>query len=130
MVTLNLYKQRRFNVIKLSDGVEYKTPNEFTVDEVERLLELKSKQKEITSLDAGDTKEEQESNLVIFWENIFDQIEIIFQSFQPEIDKEYLKKYVTHKQALEVVGFFQEYRALAIGNIEQTDTNSKKKLKN
>lgn len=130
MATLNLYDKRRFNTIKLSDGIVYKIPDEYTVNEVERLLELKARQEEISSIEAGDTKEEKEKNLDLFWDNIMDQIEIIFKSFQPEIDKEYLSKIISNKQALDIVGFFQKYRALALGNIENDGTNSKKKLKN
>lgn len=128
MVTLDLYKKRRFNTIKLSDGIEYKIPNEYSVEEVERLLELKIKQEELSSVEAGETKEEQQENVNVFYSNIFDQIEVIFQQYQPEIDKSYLQKHVTHKEALEIVGFFQEYRALALGN--NVDQDLKKKLKN
>ena len=131
MAILDLFKRRRFLTIKLNDGVEYKIPNEYTVEEVERLLELKAKEKDIKSLKAGVTDEEQKEQLDIFWSNIFAQLEIIFQSYQPEINEAYLKKHVTHNEALEIVGFFQEYRALAIGDIDETATaDSKKKLKN
>lgn len=130
MPKLDLYKKRTHYTIKLNDGVEYKIPNEYTVEEVERLLELKTLENVIKATEASDNKEEQENQLKVFWSNIFDQLQIIFQSYQPEIDKEYLKKHVTHNEALQVIGFFQEYRALAIDNGSAFETKSKKKLKN
>lgn len=131
MPKLDLFKKRRFSTVRLNDGQEYKIPNEYTVEEVERLLELKAKEKDIKALTAGSTEAEQKEQLDIFWSNIFAQLEIIFQSYQPEIDVAYLQKHVTHNEALEIVGFFQEYRALAVGNIDETaNADSKKKLKN
>jgi hypothetical protein len=128
MPKLDLYKKRNHYTIKLNDGVEYKIPNEYTVEEVERLLELKTLENVIKATEVSDDKEEQENQLKVFWSNIFDQLEIIFQSYQPEINKEYLKKHVTHKEALEIVGFFQEYRALAMDNGSAFQSNSKKKV--
>lgn len=131
MPKLDLFKKRRFSTVRLNDGVEYKIPNEYTVEEVERLLELKAKEKDIKALTAGLTEAEQKQQLEIFWSNIFAQLEIVFQSYQPEINVAYLQKHVTHNEALEIVGFFQEYRALAVGNIDETaNADSKKKLKN
>lgn len=131
MPKLDLFKKRRFSTVRLNDGKEYKIPNEYTIEEVERLLELKAKEKDIKSLTAGLTEAEQKEQLDIFWSNIFAQLEIVFQSYQPEIDVAYLQKHVTHNEALEIVGFFQEYRALAVGNIDETaNADSKKKLKN
>ncbi len=134
MHTLDLYKPRRFTEVKLSDGQTYKIPNEYTVEEVERLLELKSEEENMKELPVGETKAIQEEQLKSFWNNIFSQLEIIFQSFQPDMNEAYLKNHVTHNEALEIVGFFQKYRALAVKQIideEATDVaDSKKKLKN
>ena len=40
----NLYKSRKYSTVKLDDGKSYKIPNEYTVQEVERLLELRIEQ--------------------------------------------------------------------------------------
>lgn len=131
MKTLDLFKNRRYTEVKLDDGIVYKIPNEYTVEEVERLLELKSKEEEISNTPTADTKADEAKQLDLFWSNIFAQLEIIFQHYQPEITAEYLKKYVSHNEALEVVGFFQKYRALAMDQvISEEDTDPKKKLKN
>lgn len=132
MTTLDLFKRRRFTEVKLDDGIVYKIPNEYTVEEVERLLELKAKEEEISNTVTADSKAEEAKQLDLFWSNIFAQLEIIFQSYQPEITAEYLKKYVSHNEALEVVGFFQKYRALALDKevTSDEDGDSKKKLKN
>lgn len=126
MTMLDLFKRRRYTEVKLDDGIVYKIPNEYTVEEVERLLELKVKEEELSNTPKADDPKEQEKQLDIFWNNIFAQLEIIFQAYQPEITAQYLKKYVTHNEALEVVGFFQKYRALAL---DKEDQDSKKKLK-
>ena len=115
MPTLDLYKDRKHSVIKLSDGKEYKIPAEYTVEEVERLLELKIKQEEIEALPVEKGKKKEQ--LATFWANIFSQLEIIFQHYQPDIDESYLRKHVTHNEALEMIGFFQKYRTLAIEQI-------------
>lgn len=130
MKFLDLYKKRRFSVIKLNDGNEYKIPNEYTVEEVERLLELKKIQEEIENSNADDLKENQDRQLEMFYDNIFNQIEIFFQTYHPDITLEYLKKVISHNEALEIMGFFQKYRALAMGEIQDEDLEAKKKLNN
>lgn len=128
MTMLDLFKRRRYTEVKLDDGVVYKIPNEYTVEEVERLLELKIKEEELSNTPKADDPKDEQAQLDIFWNNIFAQLEIIFQHYQPEITAEYLKKYVTHNEALEVVGFFQKYRALALDKSAE-EQDSKKKLK-
>lgn len=131
MNTLDLFKSRRFTIVKLSDSKEYKIPNEYTVEQVERLLELKTKEEEISNTLTGDTEKEKAIQLDLFWGNIFAQLEIIFQSYHPEITAEYLKRFISHNEALEVVGFFQKYRALAMDTIQaEEELDAKKKLKN
>lgn len=128
MQTLDLYKGRKFNVVNVG-GQELKIPDEYTVEEVERLLELKMKQEEIEALPVA--KESKKVQLASFWENVFDQLEIIFQHYQPEVDVKYLKKHVSHNEALEIVGFFQKYRRLALKDIidQENAPEVKKKLK-
>lgn len=131
MPILDLYKKRRYTTVKLADGVEYKIPNEYTVEEVERLLELKKKEDEIKALSVEEGTPEAEANIAQFWNNVFAQIEIIFQSFQPELDLAYLLKHITHNEALEIIGFFSEYRELTAKKFEDqssNETDSKKKL--
>lgn len=134
MPILDLYKKRRFTLVKLADGIEYKIPNEYTVEEVERLLELKKKEEEIKNISVEEGTPEAEANVKLFWENVFAQIEIIFQSFQPELELAYLLKHVTHNEALEIIGFFTEYRALTIKQLEdqlpkEKEAELKKKLR-
>jgi len=126
MQTLDLYKTRKHTIIKLGDGKDYKIPNEFLVEEVERLLELKKIQEKLENETVEEEK--QEVQIKVFWNNIFAQLEIIFQHFQPEITEEYLKKHVTHNQALEMLGFFQKYRLLAMQEDQAEESETKKKL--
>lgn len=128
MQKLNLYKQRRFTVVKLNDGNEYKIPNEYTVEEVERLLELKKKWEEIENTIVDDTEEGKDKQLKAFYDNTFDQIEIFFQTYHPDVTIEYLKKIISHNEALEIMGFFHKYRALALGQNQDEDLDVKKKL--
>lgn len=120
MQTLDLYKNRHYSLLKLSDGIQYKMPNEYTVEEVERLIELKVKQEYL------EKQEVNESIVVLqkmeFFRNIFDQLEIIFQHYQPDITSEYLKKILTENEALDVIGFFVKYRQTYF------KTDSKKKV--
>lgn len=123
-----IFKSRKHSTVKLSDGKVYKIPKEYLVEEVERLIELQIEQKKIESQEVQESiKELQISNLYV---NIFNQIEIILQHFQPEVTIEYLKKHITHSEALEMLGFFNKYRSLIFKNDESTDTvDSKKKSK-
>ncbi len=132
MPVLDLYKKRKHHTVKLSDGIEYKIPTEYTVEEVERLLELRAQGDKIKKIEVEEGTPEAEANVVKFWSNVFNQIEIVFQSLQPEIDNKYLLKHVTHKEALEIVGFFDEYRVLTAQKLEDQlveQAEGKKKLK-
>lgn len=126
MPTLDLYKHRRFNIVK-ADGVEYKIPCEYTVEEAERMLELKAQYDSIRKNKLEDGKEPQQ--LENFWNNVFDQLEITFQRYQPEMTAEKLREIMTGKEALDLLGFFDEYRALS-NQKEKSDGSDdvKKKL--
>lgn len=129
MQALDLYKSRKHSVITLADGKEYKIPNEYTVEEVERLLELRAEQEAIESEEV----EDKDGQLPKFWNVVFDQITILFQHYQPEITTEYLKSVITQNEALEMLGFFQKYRHIALREIAQEKSQSeqtevKKKL--
>lgn len=122
-----VFKSRKHSTVKLNDGKVYKIPSEYLVEEVERLLELQIAQRKAESIVVQESiKDLQIDNL---YENIFNQLEIIFQHFQPEVTIEYLKKTITHSEALEMIGFFNKYRNLVV-NAESTDkVDSKKKSK-
>jgi len=110
--------------VKLTDPktkkeLEYKLPNEYTVEEVERLLELQVLRDKVESEEVSDRGEEQLQN---FWRIVFDQLEILFQHFHPEMTREILKSLVTHEEALEILGFYQKYRYQ-----ENTDNGKSKK---
>lgn len=125
MRALNLYKSRKCSTVKLNDGKTYKLPNEYTVEEVERLLELRAEQEALETQEVT----EEEAQLNKFWVVVFDQIEIIFQHYQPEVTSTDLKKLLTHNEALEILGFFDKYRHQAIKEINQeSEKDSKKKV--
>lgn len=130
MPTLDLYKKRRHSTVKFASGKEYKIPTEYTVEEVERLLELKEEEEAIKAKTVKAGTPEAEASLVQFWNNIFAQLEIIFSSLNPEVDVATIKSEVTHNEALEIIGFFNEYRALASDKHQSEKTGEvKKKLK-
>jgi len=126
MQALDLYKSRKHSLIKLADGKEYKIPNEYTVEEVERLLELRAKQEELE----GEQVANQDTQLKQFWATVFDQLEVIFGHYQPKVTSEYLRTTITHNEALEMLGFFQKYRHIAVKELleeaEQSETPKKK----
>lgn len=125
MPTLDLYKNRRFNIVK-AGGIDYKIPSEYTVEEAERLLELKAQYDSIRKDKLEDGKEPQQ--LENFWINVFDQLEITFQRYQPEMTAETLRGIMTGKEALELLGFFDEYRALSNQKNSEGSDDVKKKL--
>lgn len=127
MPVLDLYKERKHTTIKLADSKEYKIPNEYTVAEAERLLELREQQEALEKEEV----EDQPTQLKKFWALVFDQLSILFQHYQPEVTAEYLKKHITQNEGLAMLGFFQKYRHLALKEMrEETDqdnTDPKKK---
>lgn len=130
MPTLDLYKKRKHLTVTLANGKSYLIPQEYTVEEVERLLELKAQEANIKNTSVEEGTSQADENITRFWDNVFNQLEVIFQSLQPEIDIAYIKKNVTHKEALEIIGFFNEYRSLTAQNEDQLEeVDVKKKLK-
>ncbi len=131
MPVLDLYKERTYSTVKLADGKEYKIPNEYTVAEVERLLELRTEQEAIEKKPViGES--EIPKQLDDFWVVVFDQILILFQHYQPDITIPYLKKNVTQNEALETLGFFHKYRHAVLRELQsnpsdQSTTEVKKK---
>lgn len=125
MPTLDLYKPRRFSVVKLNDGKEYKIPTEYLVEEAERILEYRARQEALENEEVTDEVKQ----VGQFQEIVFAQIEIIFQHYQPDVTAEYLKKHLTFNEALEILGFFDKYRPNALKEIKaEQEEESKKKL--
>ncbi len=125
MPTLDLYKTRPHNTVILIDPkskkkLTFKLPNEYTVEEVERLLELQGLREKIESQEVSDRGEKQ---LQDFWRVVFDQLSILFQHFHPEMTVDELKRIVTHDEALRILGFYQKYRYA--GN-DESGTSKKK----
>lgn len=138
MPVLDLYKERKYNVIKLG-GIgfnvggfalkfgarDFKIPAEYTVEESERLLELDVRREQVeleaVSTDAV-TRQEQQRR---FFAIVFDQLEIMFQHFQPEITADVLRKLLTEREALDILGFFEKYRFL---EGDKGDAGKKKSL--
>lgn len=132
MPNLDLYKKRKHLTVTLANGKSYLLPKEYTVEEVERLLEYRVQEAKIknASVEEDASEVDVQKNIDEFWNNAFYQLEVIFQSLQPDIDIEYLKKNVTHKEALEIIGFFDEYRTLTAQKEDQLEeVDVKKKLK-
>lgn len=127
MPNLDIYKGRKFNTVAFGDKV-FKIPTEYTVEEVERLLELDTKRKSVQN----EVVENQEEQLKTFWELVFNQLEIIFQHYQPEMIVDDLRVIVSHNEALGILGFFDEYRNKLKEQSESKETtedNKKKTLK-
>lgn len=119
METLRLYKDRRHKTVDI-DGDVFKIPLEYTIEEAERLIELEVEQKELEKTPVDEISKTQ--SLEKFWFLVFAQIEIILQHYQPEITIEEIKKKLTHKQALDILGFFDKYRK---NNEKSSDTKKK-----
>lgn len=120
MNSLNLYKDRKYSVVNLGDK-DYKIPNEYFVEEVERILELKKEQEKIENEEVDEEKKKEQ--LDRFWDNAYTQLEVLIQHHQPNVTIEELKKEVTHSEVLSILGFFDKYRPKAINDAV------KKKLK-
>lgn len=128
MPTLNLYKERKFSTIigrnpKNNEPVELKIPLECTVEEVERFLELQVIRDKYEEEEVSENEFVRNKQLEKFFSIAFDQLEILFQHYQPEITSERLKKMFTQEEVLKMLGFYDKYRL-----IEREE--SKKKLKN
>lgn len=115
MQTLNLYKERSYNQVKLFDKLEnklmtFKIPNEFTVEEVERLLEAELMRTELEKTEVAKDKIGRDIQLTNFHKVTFEQLEMLFQHFHPEMTGERLRMSISYKDALEILDFYQKYR--------------------
>jgi len=126
MPTLDLYKVRKPNTVKVFNRLtqktcEYLIPIEYTVEEVERFLELQAQREKFEKVFIEKGKEEEQ--VMYHYKVVFDQIEILFQHHQPELNSEELKKILTYKDALDVLSFFKKYRS-----VQSQNDSAKKKL--
>lgn len=109
MQSKNIFKDRRFTILKIKDR-DFKIPNEYTVEEVERLLELEVKQKDIEKEYVADEYVEKAEQLKGFYKVIFGRLEIMLQHYQPEITADEIRSMVTHTEALDILDWFEQHR--------------------
>ncbi len=129
MAYLDLFTTRKSHTVDLADGKTYQLPAEFTVEEAERILEIReeieAKEKEKVE---GDGAAQRAAHAAL----IFAQLEVMFRHHQPDMTAEYLRKQITHTEALDIIGFFRRHRHLAIKGLDDgavVNTDSKKKSK-
>lgn len=125
MKTLNLYKERDYTEVILSDKNVYKLPNDYNVEEAERILEKQIEIEALANTEIDDEKPEAVKEVQRFWSLVFAQLEILFQHYQPEITAEKLKVLLTQKQALDIIGFHKTNKFGAEVS-EDTETTKKK----
>lgn len=127
MPTLDLYKNRRSSSVLIGKK-SFELPNEYTVEEIERILEVRQ---EIESIEESEVIGNGAAQAKRHNDLVFCQLEIMFQHHQPDIRADDLKKLMSLNEALEVIGFFQKYRHIAISGIiseANTKAESKKKV--
>lgn len=124
MHTLDLYKAREHSIIKLDDK-EYKIPKEYTVEEAERLLELAAEQEAVEKEEVSATA--QSAQIAKFYRTVFDQLLIVFNHYHPEVTEAYLRKTISHNEALEMLGFFTKYRNSILDSANKAEGKKKSK---
>jgi len=122
MPHLDLYKTREHSTVKLEDGKTYKIPNEFTVEELERLYEKRQAFEAIKSEPVDDDKVEEQTERL--YQAAFAQLEIVFQHYQPDITADELRQLLTPSEALEILGFFDEYRHATVSEYQDNDNDT------
>lgn len=133
MAHLDLFKTRDHSTVKLDDGKTYKIPNEFTVEELERLFEKRRAFEAIKDEQVEDSKIEEQTERL--YQAAFAQLEIVFQHYHPEMTADKLRQLLTPSEALEILGFFDEYRHATVkehqetNNADDSKQNVKKNLK-
>lgn len=116
---------RGYNSIYLlvaGEKTEFKIPKELTVKEVEEILELQSKLEQLSQEEVTD----KEKQIIVFWDNVFSLLLILFRHYQKQITEDFLRTHLSSKDALDIIGFFEENRYL---KSKESDT-SKKKFQN
>jgi hypothetical protein len=125
MQVYDVYKERKHTVIKLGER-DFKIPNEYTVEEVERLLELEQKRDALEKEEV--TPETEKAQLASFWELVFNQLEVIFQRYQPDTTADDLRGMISHHEALGILGFYDKYRFLQRKDEQEKTGSGKKKI--
>lgn len=128
MASLDLTTDRGFHEIEVSDYdgtvLKLKIPKELKVSEVERILDLQIKAEEVAKQELSKL-DEGVAQTRLFWEQIFSQLLIMFNVYQPELTQVKLRTLFSQQEALTIAGFFENKRFLKIGE----DNAQKKTLK-
>jgi len=126
MSTLDLYKDRTPHIVILDvngEKKEFKIPTSYTVEEVERLLEIQSR---IDDLVNQEKKEGEESKQIsAFFEALFEQLLVLFSRYQSEMSLDFLKKHLTREDAQKIIAFHTQEQLL--NSYEQKNNEPKKK---
>lgn len=109
----------------MHDNKTYKIPNDYTVEEVERILEKQIQVEKIANKEVDSDKPEAIKELNEFWDLVFAQIEILFQHYHPEMTGDKLRKLIRQNEALKIIGFHKVNR---YGDDGAVETKSKKKI--
>lgn len=128
MATLDLFKKRQPHTVYIEiDGQKqgFKLPTQYTVEEVERLLEIQVEKETLLKSEVDADSIEATRAVQQFWEAIYDQLLILFNHYQPEIERDFLLKHVPQEHAVEIIAFFTEQH---VNNVEEDAKASKKKL--
>lgn len=131
MATLDLYKQRKPHTIVVEDKGEPRElliPNSYTVEEIERILELQVRIDELAKKEASGEKEEARKQIDTFWDAIFEQLLVLFERYQPDMTLEELKRLLTRDEAQEIIVFHTKEQLNKAGG-EQGGEGKKKQAK-
>lgn len=125
MPHLDLFAERKHSTIDIG-GKVWKIPNEYTVEEFERLLELREEIEALgkEKIDAQDTENEKVKRLVSL---AFTQLQVILGHYQPDTNIEDLRKLLTQNEVFKIIGFFDKYRHEALVRLLKERDGSKKK---
>lgn len=127
MAVLDLYKRRPPHTIYIEvekKKVAFNIPTQFTVEEVERILEVQDQIDQLKKERVEIGSEEASRAIELFWENVYMQLLTLFNHYHPEVDLDYLKKYVSQENALEIIAF---HTAEHVRNVKEDAKNLKKK---
>lgn len=108
MSILNLFKERKSHTVILeSNGepTEYKIPMSYTVEEIERLLEIQVTIDRLAKEPASKDSNKADKQVSDFFDSIFEQLLVLFNRYQPELTIAELKKIMTREEAQKVIAF-------------------------
>lgn len=116
-------QERTFHTIEIIVEAKprvFKIPSELSVSEIERLLEYQIK---LEALQEEPVKDTGSSQVRLYWQYVFCQLEVIFRHYHPELTREYLQDNIMPQDALRILGFFADNRY-----VEKSTESDKKKL--